>query len=350
MPQEQSSCLTHAHHRFGVPLPQRIAVVRALPGLGDLLCAVPAWRALRAALPEAHITLVGLPSAQSIVERFRHYLDQLIVLPGFPGLPEQTPLVRQLPAFFAQVQQEQFDLALQMHGSGGVTNILTALLGARVKAGFFLPDQYCPDSERFLQYPTHEPEVRRHLRLLEFLGVPLQGDHLEFPLWEDDWQVLQSISEACDLQPGTYICVHPGASTESRRWSLDQFAAIADDVAQQGLQVVLTGVAHERELVESAARTMQSPSINLAGRTSLGALAALLHGARLLLCNDTGVSHLASALQVPSVVIFSDSDVQRWAPLDRQRHRALVRPGGVSVEMVLAAVNELLWQEVPHVA
>jgi ADP-heptose:LPS heptosyltransferase len=68
---------------------------------------------------------------------------------------------------------------------------------------------------------------------------------------------------------------------------------------------------------------MSAPSINLAGRTDIGALGALLQGARLLVCNDTGVSHLAAALGTPSIVIFTHTDPNRWAPLDRSLHRAL---------------------------
>lgn len=120
-------------------------------------------------------------------------------------------------------------------------------------------------------------------------------------------------------------------------------------MAEMGLQVVLTGSASEWELADTIAHKMKAPAVNLAGRTSLGALAALLSESQLLVCNDTGVSHLAAALRVPSVVVFSGSDLQRWAPLDLVRHRALSHPNGVSVSDVLAQVSALK-QEVTHAA
>jgi len=68
----------------------------------------------------------------------------------------------------------------------------------------------------------------------------------------------------------------------------------------------------------------------------------LLSRATLTVCNDTGVSHLAVALKVPSVVVFSTSDTRRWAPLDRRRHRAVSDPAGVRVEQVVAEAERLL--------
>src|SRR6516162_2776346 len=87
-------------HRLGQPLPQRLVILRALQ-LGDLLCTVPALRALRAALPGANIVLVGLPWAAGFVARFSQYVDSFREFPGLTGLPEQTQQLSQLPEFLA---------------------------------------------------------------------------------------------------------------------------------------------------------------------------------------------------------------------------------------------------------
>jgi ADP-heptose:LPS heptosyltransferase len=234
--------------------------------------------------------------------------------------------------------------ALQMHGSGTTSNVLTMLLGAHTTAGFAAPGHYRPDPQTFIAYPPHEHEVARQLRLIEALGVPLQGDWLEFPITPVDRQALQAIDGAHVLQPGEYVCVHPGASTPTHCWPPQRFARVADALAEQGLQVVLTGSAAERELAATVAQAMRAPALNLAGRTELGALGALLHQSRLVVCNDTGVSHLAAAVGTTSVVIFMEDARRQWAPLNHHRHRALYDPRGVTVDAVLHHAQDLLWR------
>jgi ADP-heptose:LPS heptosyltransferase len=331
---------------------ERVAVVRALEGLGDLLCIVPALRALRAALPAARVELITLPRARALFARFDDLVDEVLPFPGFPGVPEVSVDARRTTAFLADAQARRLDLALQLHGSGVTSNAFVALLGARAVAGFHPPGGWSPDPERFLPYPPREHEVRRPLALLAHLGIPPAGEQLELPVLDED------VAEAAELLrgagEGTYAVVHPGASEAARRWPPARFAAVADALAARGLVPVLTGTAAERPVVGAVTGAMRSPHVDLAGRTSLGALAALVRDANLVVTNDTGVSHLAAAVGAPSVVVFSASDPARWAPLDRERHRALggllddgLRIGDVDVGEVLAAADDLLRQRAP---
>lgn len=299
----------------------RIAVLRALQ-LGDMLCAVPALRALHAGYPAARITLIGLPWARELTARFGRYLHDFIEFPGFPGLPERPVQAEALPAFFHDVRQASFDLVLQMHGSGEVMNPLVARMGARHTAGFCRAGHYCPDAARYVEWRDGEHEVLRYLRLMERLGLPSRGSALEFPLQDADWSEWTGIG----LERASYAVVHPGAQLQSRRWPAERFAQVADALAQEGLQVVLTGVAHERALTAKVRRAMRAPALDLCGLTTLGGLAALVARARLVVANDTGISHIAAALEAPSVIVASGSDPRRWAPLDRERHRVLWHP------------------------
>jgi len=330
----------YAFKKSGQPEPKRILIFRALH-LGDLLNAVPAFRALRAAFPNSEITFVGLPWSEEFVKRFHSYLDGFLSFPGFPGLPEQTPDLARLLSFLNEVQSMNFDLAIQMQGSGDIVNPLIGLFGARRTAGFYPSGGYCPDHEWFLEYPEQEPEVWRHLRLMEFLGVPLSGDELELPLFEDDWKAFQQIRGRFRLE-SKYVCIHPGANAKERRWPPHRFAVIADHLAANGYQVVLTGVEKEAHLTASVALHMRASAVDLAGKTNLGTLGALVSRAQLVVSNDTGVSHVAAALKTPSVVLFPVSPSVRWAPQNEKLHKRVWQAMDKEPEQILPQVEEHL--------
>ncbi len=321
---------------------RRIAVLRALPGLGDLLCAVPALRALRRGFPDARVALIGLdPEARWFVERFP-YVDELMAFPGYPGLPERDPDPAGVVSFLADAQRRGFDVAVQLHGSGETTNHVIALLGARATAGAFLEGRYRPDERRFVEYRDDESEVVRGVRIVERLGVRAAGLELEFPVREADEAELERALRGSHPGVGGYAVVHPGASVRERRWPPERFAEIADVLARRGLGIVLTGSDAERDVTREVRAAMSAgEAVDLAGRTSVGALGALVRDARVVVCNDTGISHLAAALRVPSVVVFT-SPWDRWAPLDRDLHRVVRNPDGVPLEAVLTELDPLL--------
>jgi len=299
----------------------RIAVFRALM-LGDLLCATPALRALRHAYPAAEITLVGLPWAQTLAQRLP--VDAFLPFPGYPGLPEAAPQLAALPPFLAQAQAARYDLALQLHGSGTITNPLVASFGARRNSGFFQPGQFCPDPALYTPWPATGHEIERCLAVTDALGVARQGLAIDFPLAEEDHERL--LQQAPALADEPYLVLHAGAQLRSRRWPLERFARVANALASEGWRVVLTGTPGEAALgqaLQQACSRHAARLMNLIGRTDLWSLGALLQRAQLLVGNDTGLSHIAAALGTPSVIVSLGADVQRWAPLDRQRHHVL---------------------------
>jgi len=301
--------------------PQRIVIFRALQ-LGDMLCSVPALRALRRAAPRAHIALIGLPWAHAFVDRFPDLLDELIEFPGAPGFPEQREDATALPAFVDAMRERHFDLAIQLHGSGGVANDIVCSFGAHANAGFVQHDEI-QRSGCFIEWPDMLPEPHRYLALTNAMGAPWESDALSFDLTVPDQAELDTLVATHGIEPHRLVLIHPGAQLPSRRWPVARFAEVADALAADGWQIAITGTASEAELTAAVLGLMAAPALHLAGSTSLGSLAALVERARLVVCNDTGISHIAAATRTPSVVIASGSDTRRWAPLDHERHRVL---------------------------
>ena len=317
-----------------------LAIFRALQ-LGDMLCAVPALRALRCALPRTRIALVGLPWAEQFAARFHRYIDEFIAFPGHEAFPEQAVQQHQLADFYAGMRARRFDMALQMHGSGEHSNLVTRAFGARAIAGY--GDERPSHGEQFFAYPDGGAEPLRLLHLTERLGAPADGADLEFPITDADERELGASGLAAGLEPGGYVCVHPGARDRDKSWNPARFAQVADKLAAEfGVTIVLTGSGNEAPLTAAVAARMRAKVVDAAAPISIGAMAALMSRARLLISNDTGVSHIAAGLKLSSVVIFSKADIRRWAPLDRQRHRSLWDPHGERVAEVLEHARALM--------
>ncbi|QXV64280.1 glycosyltransferase family 9 protein [Mucilaginibacter sp. 21P] len=299
---------------------KKIAIFRALQ-LGDMLCVIPALRALRNAYPNAQITLIGLPWGKSLTERFNQYFDNFIHFPGYPGLPEQELDKAAFTGFLKEVQDEKFDLAIQMQGNGSVVNPMVELFGAKYTAGYKIDGHYAPDNGLFMTYPNEGHEIDRHIRLMEFLGIESQGNELEYPLTTADYDALDALQ--LDIEPKTYVCIHPGSRGSYRQWPVKYFATLADYCIDEGYKAVLTGTKEEGGIIDEVISLMRHEPINTAGKTSMGAVGVLIQNAAMLISNCTGVSHIASAFKTPSIVISMDGEPHRWGPLDTRVHRTI---------------------------
>src|SRR5690606_36514084 len=327
--------------------------------LGDILCAVPRLQALSRRLPHARITLVGLAAAQPVLRFFPDLVDELVEFPGDDAFPEKEVDTHALPGFYHSMRKRRFDVAIQLHGSGGRSNAIVQKMEPAQWVGF-VPDAGAAEPGRLMPWPDDRHEVHRYLALLEYIGIPAHDDRYELRVGTDDEAYARLLAAESGLMVERLVVVHPGARLRSWRWPVERFAAVASALAEDGWHVALTGSSAELELVQAVQRAATRPLVDLCGATDLNSLAALVKLARLLICNDTGISHVAAGVGTPSIVIASGSDVRRWAPLDKDRHHVLhtalpCRPCayelcpighpcalGVSVAEVLAAARESL--------
>jgi ADP-heptose:LPS heptosyltransferase len=262
-----------------VRLPTLVAL-RALK-LGDLLVATPALRGIARAFP-LHRRVLYAPLA----------LEPILPLIGGVDEVVDTPDLRPL-----RPQPDRPDIAVNLHGRGPVsTRLLASLQPHRLIA--FGADGNIPWDET-------EHERVRWCRLLESCGIPT--DH-------DDLALRRTRLPSAGCFAGATI-VHPGASSEARRWPADRFAGVARSERERGRPVVVTGTADEAAV--AAAVVEQAglhPCANLAGRTSLTQLAAIVAGAGVVCSGDTGVAHLATGFGTPSVVLFGPVSPEQWGP------------------------------------
>src|SRR5947207_355832 len=218
---------------------RRIAIFRALQ-LGDLLQAIPALRAIRSGFPNAEITLIGLPWAKSFIQRFHHYVDRFVEFVGFPGIAEVEVIPERIAGFLEEQRVYGYDLAIQMHGSGRTSNRFILALGAKMTIGYY-KDIRPQGLTLKAPYPDHQPEVYRNLGLAKLLGCQDCDPRLEFPLCNQDRSEAFTLLSRLSHLDRSWIGLHAGARPSSRRWPVQYFALIADELTQRfNAQIILT--------------------------------------------------------------------------------------------------------------
>lgn len=293
-----------------------ILVLRAL-GLGDLLTVVPALRALRAAFPGEEIALAAPGVLAPLVSRIEA-VDRLVVVDSAVNRPPLTPPVPGGPV----------RLAVNLHGRGPESTTVLRALGPA--------ELWAYDLGGAPAWRVEDHDVTRWCRLVAGYGCP--ADPADLLLGEN---------------PGHDgpVLIHPGAAAPERRWPVARFATVARHLSARGAEVVLTGTAEERPIAVAVAESAGlRPGAVLAGTTDLGSLADLVSTAGLVICGDTGMSHLATAYRTPSVVLLGPQPPERWGPpLSEPRHVGIWHgsvpvgePGQVHPSLLRISVDDVI--------
>lgn len=296
---------------------RRLLCVR-LDAIGDVLMTTPALRALRSAVPGRRVTLLTSPAGAEAA-RLVPKVDDLIVY--------DAPWMKTAPSDADSRADAAMVRRLRAHAFDGAV-IFTVYSQSPLPAPLlcYLADvplrvAHCRENPyRLLTHwvPDPEPtrvvrhEVRRQLDLAAAIGSRTDDERLSLRVPRSAQARVSDLLSRLRVDQGPpWAVVHPGATAPSRRYPEDAFAHVVRRLVRDlGWRVVLTGAAAERPLVRRIARAAGVPTCSLAGRLSLGDLAALLARAPILVANNTGPAHVAAAVGTPVVVLYALTNPQ----------------------------------------
>ena len=320
-----------------LPLPPAAEVQRIgclmLNGIGDILCVTPALEALRGRYPRSRISMMIRPHLSSLLDG-NPAVDDFVFYP--PGAPW-----RKLP-FVREARAKRFDLWVDLHAPTFNTvssnardfrrnALLMRLAAPRYRLGFALPPLRAhlthavpvPDADAL----TRTNIVHTTLSLVQ----PDAGfaSRKRIPVSDADRAYAAA---ALPAEPERYVALFFGSRQAADLWPRERILQFVRDVAQAlpDAEFAVVGGEHEAWLWPLLQRALDARTLarlrNHVGRESMGRTAALLARCSALVCTDSGPMHIADAMSIPIVALFSSKNHPAiWRPLER-RSTVLNRP------------------------
>lgn len=290
-------------------------MVLKLKQLGDVLLSTPVFAALKESFPRAEIVacvnrggeqmLVGNPDVSGMI------------VPPSRGKMSAVERWRAEWRFARELRKGLFDLAIDLTTSDR-SALLTRISGAPVRLGYrsvkgFLGRSRCYTTE--VQPVRGEHVVRKHLRILEAIGIRAEEGPLVWRVLEEERRAVNDLlGEGAEEKK--FFQVHPISRIAEKNWPTAFMAETVDWIASRGWVPVITGSADPQEKagIEELRRELKCEHLDLSGRLTLKQLGALSERAEFFLGVDTAPMHIAAAVGAPVVALFGPSSELLWAP------------------------------------
>ena len=252
-------------------------LVVSLTNIGDVVLTTPVMDALLNAFPQAKLTVVVGPKAWSLYE----------------GQPRITTVIfekRKTLGYYWQwykdLRSKRFDVIIDLR---------------QTFLPLFLWSQW--------RTPIWATKVREHMlkkHLSRLMSV--------FPQVDVDDKRLSIVSKEIQLPFNDYIVVAPGAADEAKRWPIANFKELIGVLSKRGVNIVCVGDSNDAQLLGGILEPSFINIISLAGKTDLRELGFVLSKSRLLIAHDSGIMHLANYLNVPQVILWGPTDLEKYSP------------------------------------
>ncbi|MFB9245405.1 glycosyltransferase family 9 protein [Massilia antarctica] len=292
-----------------------------LDAMGDVLMCTPAIHAVKQARPNRVLTLLSSASGVALAP----YLDDVDAVIGYAapwikaggGHPPSSD-----SAFIARLAERRFDAAViftSYSQSALPAALMCYMAGIPLRLGHCRENPY-----RMLSHWVRESEpesvirheVRRQLDLVGKVGcrVGYRADdaRMQFAVRPCDVEAVRHMLGERGIEPRQpWVLMHPGASAPSRRYPPGRWAEVIRALARRtGCPIVLTGDAHEAELIDGIRSACGVRTHSLAGQLDVGQLGAALRLATVVLSNNTGPAHIAAAVDTPLATLYALTNPQ----------------------------------------
>lgn len=281
-----------------IQTPVRILLIR-LSSIGDIILTTPLIRLLQQRFPGAELDFVIKKRFTDLVKANPH-LNHIYAYDESLGFADLARIRR-------AIRQRRYEVVLDLHKNLKSLFLTAGLTGCRLwRLQKFGLKRFLLVYLKWNWYREIVPVYRRYIDTAASLQVRDDGLGPEFFLAsETKAQVLRLLS-AENLAPGRpAIAIAPGAGFFTKRWLPDRFARVAHDLQRNlGAQILIIGGTQDQSWATEIKNQLNGPVLNLAGRLSLMETACVLAQCDLLIANDSGMMHLASALGIKVVAIF----------------------------------------------
>ena len=294
---------------------KRILVLR-YRFIGDTILTIPFLRNLQRAEPDAFIAWVVAPGSSDVVQGIP-YVDELIFWDPVTIHADSRGTHKTLGdklGFIRDLRARRFDKVYVLKRSFG-SALMAFLSGARERIGF------ATEGRSFLlttgvPYRHDQHEVQNFLDVLRADGISVSDDHLEAWLSSEERHFADRFFEEAGVKPGELVIgIHPFAANPPRAWHLDSFTELARQLQERyKAHILFLGGPRDQEALPGIRAALPTPPLEAVGTASLRQTMALLSRCCLLVCNDSGIMHLAASLRVPLVALFGPQSPLKFGP------------------------------------
>lgn len=291
--------------------PDKILIIK-LAAAGDTILLVPVLRALRTAYPDAQIHWL-VSTANAALARGVPSVDKVIVWSR--GIGSLLPLV-------AQLRSQKYNLIFDLEQWSRGTGLLSFFSGAPIRVGYDTPGQY----REKLYTHTIPKRFDRH-EIHDFVSLlsipkPLQCN-LTFELPVSDAGTNELNEKASFLfdknKTRLMILIHPGCGSDGlpREWPLENYAVLAHWLQKKyQAEIILSGGPEESFKTMALRKLLSGRAVDLGGKLSWPGLIALVQKVDMVISGNTGVMHVAAALQKKQIALHGPTDPKIWGPLN----------------------------------